>query len=151
MSLTPGVDTFTTLAEANAYHEGRPSHETWGGYDVMKREGCLRAAYDRITAACTLGFDPATDPVPPMVKNAQCELALQVSKIEDVEEISSSEVTELKAGPVQFKFKPSASATDGVTDLVKSWLKRAGCNCTWSNDCSSNGSVGSQPYAIITP
>jgi hypothetical protein len=152
MSLTPGTDTFATLAEANTYHEGRPSAETWAGYDDQKREACLRAAYDRITAACTLGFDPATEPVPVPVKNAQCELALQISKLEEIEEISGSEVTALEAGPVKFKFQPSPGATDGVTNLIKSWLARAGCSCDWSGaGSSSTGSNGNQPYTVITP
>lgn len=152
MSLTPGIDTFATLSEADTYHEGRPSAETWATYDGLKREGCLRAAYDRITAACTLSFDPATEPVPQMVKNAQCELALQVSKLEEVEEISGSEVTALEAGPVKFKFQPGTGATDGVTNLIKSWLARAGCSCDWSGAGSSSaGSSENQPYTAITP
>ncbi len=152
MALTPGIDTFATLAEADTYHEGRPSAETWAAYDDQKREACLRAAYDRITAACTLCFDPVTGPAPQMVKNAQCELALQVSKLEEVEEISGSEVTEMKAGPVQFKFQPGSGATDGVTNLIKSWLARAGCSCDWSGAGSSSaGSSKNQPYTVITP
>jgi hypothetical protein len=151
MSLTPGTDTFTTLLEANTYHEGRPSAETWAGYDDQKREACLRAAYDRITAACTLGFDPATEPTPQMIKNAQCELALQVSKLEEVEEISGSEVTALEAGPVKFKFQPTSTA-DGVTNLIKSWLERSGCRCDWTGTVSSGtGSSENQPYTVITP
>jgi hypothetical protein len=152
MALTPGTDTFATLLEANTYHEGRPSAEMWAGYDDQKREACLRAAFDRITAACKLDFDPATEPVPQMVKNAQCELALQVSKLEEIEEISGSEVTALEAGPVKFKFQPGSSA-DGVTNLIKSWLARAGCSCDWSGGTgsSSAGSSGNQPYTVITP
>ena len=144
MSLTPGVDTFATLEEADAYFAGRLDADTWAVYVEPTKEASLRAAYDRITASCLCDFaDPYTpENAPPNVKKAQCEWAMGLSKAEAIDEISETDLSSLKAGPVELKFvKQDSGGYTGLNDYIKSLLRTGGCDCDFDPDQSASGDV----------
>jgi hypothetical protein len=151
MSLEPGVDSFVTLEEADAYFAARPDSETWEGYEEQVKEAFLRAAYDRVTGSCLCDFSEIEDPdgeytytpedAPPNIKKAQCEWALGLSKAEEVDVLSDTDLSGLKAGPVEFNFvKTDSSGYAGINDFIKSLLLRGGCACDFDHD-STNGVV----------
>lgn len=144
MSLTPGVDTFVTLAEADAYFASRLDADTWATYDEQVKEASLRAAFDRITASCLCDFaEPYTpENAPSNIKKAQCEWAMGLSKTEDVDEISETDLSSLKAGPVEMKFtKQDNGGYTGLNNFVKSMLRVGGCACDFNPDESASGEV----------
>jgi hypothetical protein len=149
VSLNPGEDSFVTLAEADAYFAARLGAETWDSYDEQKKEASLRGAFDRITASCICDFpDPYTpENAPPNIKKAQCEWAIGLSKAEEVDELSETDLSELKAGPVNLKFvKTDSGGNQGLNNFIKSMLKTGGCVCDFDPDEtttgeSSNGTV----------
>jgi hypothetical protein len=144
MSLTPGVDTFVTLAEADAYFAARLDAETWDAYEEQEKEASLRAAYDRITASCLCDFaDPYTpENAPPNIKKAQYEWAMGLSKGEDIDELSETDLSQLTAGPVTMKFtKEKSEGYTGLNDFIKSMLRIGGCDCDFDPDSSASGDV----------
>jgi hypothetical protein len=152
MALEIGVDSFVTLAESNQYHAERPNAEDWAGYEEAEKEAYLRAAYDRITAACTLSWNPAEENTPQIVKKAQCELAYGISIVEPVDEISSRQLSSLGAGQgaVELKFVQSNKPADGLSSVVKQWLKRAGCACEWQDEDEAVKAKG-KSHTILHP
>ena len=149
MSLTLGEDSFVTLAEADAYFADRLEADTWEAYDEQTKEASLRGAYDRITASCLCDFaDPYTpENAPPIIKKAQLEWAIGLSKAEEVDELSETDLSALKAGPVELKFvKTDSGGNQGLNNFIKSMLKTGGCVCDFDPDEattgeSSNGTV----------
>ena len=142
--LSPGVDTFVTLVEADAYFASRLDADTWATYDEQVKEASLRGAYDRITASCLCDFaDPYTpENAPPNIKKAQCEWAMGLSKAEDVDEISETDLSSLKAGPVEMKFtKQDSRGYTGLNDYIKSLLRTGGCDCSFDPNESASGEV----------
>lgn len=84
MSLTPGTDTYCTLAWADAYHVERPSSENWNKIGAglsapsVEREKWLRAAFDDINALQYAEWTVPTDGYPVCVLKAQAEFALEL-------------------------------------------------------------------------
>jgi hypothetical protein len=84
MSLTPGTDTYCTLAWADAYHAERPSAAQWLEIGVealsatTEREKWLRAAFDDINALQYADWPVPTGGYPVCVLKAQAELALEL-------------------------------------------------------------------------
>jgi hypothetical protein len=152
MSLTPGVDTFVTLVEADAYFAARLDALTWADYDEQEKEASLRGGYDRITASCLCDFADIQAPdgtypytpenAPPNIKKAQCEWAMGLSKAEDVDELSETDLSQLTAGPVTMKFtKEKSEGYTGLNDFIKSMLRTGGCDCDFNPDESVSGDV----------
>lgn len=149
MSLTPGVDSFVTLAEADVYFAERLEADTWDSYGDPTKEASLRGAFDRIMASCLFDFAEPYTPVnaPPIIKKAQLEWAIGLSKAEEVDELSDTDLSELKAGPVNLKFvKTDSGGNQGLNNFIKSMLKNGGCVCDFDPDEattgeSSNGTV----------
>jgi hypothetical protein len=144
MSLTPGVDSFGTLAEADAHFAARLEADTWASYDNQKKEASLRGAFDRITASCLCDFAAPYTPenAPPSIKKAQYEWAMGLSKAEDIDELSEIDLSELEAGPVNLKFvKTDSGGNQGLNNFVKSMLKTGGCACDFDPDTTASGDV----------
>lgn len=142
MSLEPGVDSFVTLEEAGAYFAARPDAEIWAVYEEQSKEAFLRAAYDRITASCLCDFPEPYTPenAPPVVKKAQCEWAIGLSKAEEVTELSDTLLSQLTAGPVTMKFdNQDSSGNQGLNDFVKALLRNGGCSCDFDESAASEG------------
>lgn len=84
MSLTPGTDTYCTLAWADAYHAERPSAAQWSGIGTglpapsVEREKWLRAAFDDINALQYAEWSEPVDGYPVCVLKAQAEFALEL-------------------------------------------------------------------------
>lgn len=142
MSIEPGIDSFVTLTEADVYFAARPDAETWAGYEEQSKEAFLRAAYDRITASCLCDFpEPYTpESAPPVVKKAQCEWAIGLSKAEEVTELSDTLLSALKAGPVEMKFaNKDSSGNQGLNDFIKALLRNGGCSCDFDESAADEG------------
>lgn len=148
MSLTPGEDSFVTLAEADAYFADRLEADTWEAYGEQQKEASLRGAFDRITASCVCDFPTPYTPenAPPVTKKAQMEWAIGLSKAEEIDELSETDLSALKAGPVELKFvKNDSGGNQGLNNFIKSMLKNGGCTCDFDPETttgeSSNGTV----------
>ena len=144
MSFELGVDTFITLAEADEYFASRLDVDTWAAYDEQRKEASLRVAFDRITSSCLCDFaEPYTsENAPPNVKKAQCEWAMGLSKAEEVDEISETDLSQLTAGPVTMEFtKQDSGGYTGLNDYIKSLLRIGGCICDFDPDKSASGDV----------
>lgn len=133
-----------TLEEADAYFAARLEASVWDAYDTAVKEASLRSAYDRITASCICDFPEPYTPenAPPNIKKAQCEWAMGLSKAEDVDEISETDLSQLTAGPVTMKFtKEKNEGYTGLNDYIKSLLRAGGCDCDFDPDESASGDV----------
>lgn len=75
MALTPGTDTWVTLAEANAYFLARWNSTAWtsGTITDPEKEQLLKHAYNWINQQSFFSIDPAS--TAEIVKQAQCETA----------------------------------------------------------------------------
>lgn len=77
--ITPGIDTFITLEEANAYHSKRLTATRWGALADEEKEAALVSAFTEIvsyeSSTSTLDWENA----PVGVKQAQAEHALDLS------------------------------------------------------------------------
>lgn len=142
MSLALGEDSFVTLAEADAYFADRLEADTWAAYKDQKKEASLRGAFDRITASCICDFaEPYTpEDAPPIIKKAQLEWATGLSKAEEVDELSETDLSALKAGPVELKFiKTDSGGNQGLNNFIKSMLKNGGCACDFDPEAATSG------------
>ena len=121
MSLTPGVNTWISLADANIYFATRVgAHKYW--YTGILKEAALVTAYNQLVS-CGLFDFPVSISI--NMKNAQCEMALfLLIHQEDMDSrmgLQAQGVTQ--AGIVQETY--DSSKVDGlpIPPMVKSFLK----------------------------
>ena len=144
MSLEPGVNTYGTLAEADAFHAARPTAAQWllvG--EPAERETWLIAAYDSINAIeSSEVWEP---PFPSCVIKAQAVFALELynSSVSsgDVEDLISSSARLKKVGP-EDGFEIFDDKTDIEDAAVLSVAVDRFLN---SHDCSGHFKVSSPP------
>ena len=140
--LTVGTNTFISLPDADIYFAGHLEALLWQGYDEPKREAALRGSFFRISASCTWTFDPLT--APEIVKIAQCEWALELTKQQQKTSKKSVLLTEMEAGPAKMKFQHMKDdGLGGLNDWIKQMLSKA-CQCAFDTSTSSqNGNESS--------
>jgi hypothetical protein len=135
MAITVGTDTYVTLAEADAYAAARPALSAWASLTSPQKEAALveaaiylDASYSwkgQITDEAQLLSWPRYDVtdkegreldpeiVPKALKSAQIEYAALASVGGLVENRTSGDVAEIKAGSVDIKFVNGQNANEG--------------------------------------
>ena len=135
MAITVGIDTYVTLAEANAYAAARPALSAWASLTDPQKEAALieaaiylDASYDfkgQITDQAQLLAWPRSDVtdkelrpldpniVPKAVKSSQIEYAALASVGGLVENKTTGNVAEIKAGSVDIKFVNGQNVNEG--------------------------------------
>lgn len=124
------TDSYVTLAEANAYHVSY-NNTSWAALSDAQKEAALRTAaryvdsyqftgtkaalaqarqWPRIDATQD-GFELASDIIPTLVKDAQCEAALRQSASALQPDVSPGSVIEETVGPLTVRY--SDNSNDG--------------------------------------
>lgn len=138
MTATIGVNSYVDVAEADAYFSATFDNPGWSA--ITDKDGALVSARQQLDNMCqwfgypsvdgqALAFPrlPDADPVPQVVKDAQCEIALQIGTQGSTSTDSGDPLEELKAGSVTLKFKTSGGSSNPLqTDLITSLLKQYG-------------------------
>lgn len=114
MALTVGVNSYVTVAEAEAYLGDSIGHEVF--LALPAKESTLVAAYRQITAMCGKTFPAAGSslPVPQAIKDAQCEVASLMASSGSVSGEAGNNLTLLKAGSAQLNFGKSSSSKKSI-------------------------------------
>lgn len=134
MSILIGSNSFVSVSEADEYFKSHLEAELWvDDYEEEKKEAALIGAFYRILAACTWDFQ--TDSAPEIVKVAQFEWALELSKQTQVTSKTATPlVSELGAGPAKIKFQHEKDdGFGGVNDWIKDMLSKE-CQCSFVGD-----------------
>jgi len=149
MALTIGINTFTTLDEADAYFADRLYSEDWENADTEDRERALRMAarvMNRLPWHGSLTSDSqvmawprqgivdrerravAVTTTPQDIKDAQCELALAFIREDLTGDDSNRGVKRIKAGSVEMEYNgqaPDKALPDVVLELLNHYLRPA--------------------------
>lgn len=154
MTITTDVDTYATLAEANAYFESLYGFPKWAPLTDPVKEQVLRSAFQQENNLCAWYGNPVDEeqagafprtpdanPTPQAAKDAQCEIAYAIVDTGSVSTDPDDPLTELKAGSVTMKFKTGVSGNPLINDLVVDLLRPYGL-------CSGNGSTKLIPIGI---
>ena len=117
LTLTVGTNTFVTLAEANAYLEGKfGAWTTWNGLSDTVKKQCLISAFRWLVR---LGVSASS--VAQIVKDAQCELAWWLYQnyeaYEEREALYASGVREFKLGKWSEELT-AASIPEFIKDMI---------------------------------
>lgn len=137
MALTVGVNSYVTLAEADAYIASRFGYDQWDTLTDPQKESALISAAQQMNAACNwysskyeFEFDPIADPPPQELKDAQCEIAYSIAASGSANTGTSDPLTKLKAGDVELEWKASGGSSSPLySDYTKGLLSSVGvCN-----------------------
>lgn len=129
--ITVGTDTFISLEDADTYFSVHLESSLWGSYSTEKKEASLRGSFFRIESACTYDFE--SDDAPEIVKIAQCEWALELSKQQQKSTKSTRILKSMEAGPVKMEYDEPCrqDGFGGVTDWIKQMLSKE-CQCSFN-------------------
>jgi len=130
MTITPGVDTYVTILEADTYFAARYGYESWDPLADTIKEQALVSAFSQMNAMCTW-FVTLEDPYPQGLKDAQCEIAYAITVTGSTSTDSGDPLTTLKAGSVTLSFEAGSSGNPLVNDLTSQLLSEYGL-------CSTN-------------
>lgn len=150
MALTVGIDSYVTLSEANAYFDNRMYADEWIGASDPEKEKALKMAartMARFNWAGSITSDDqilswprqnmidaegrviASNAIPQVIKDAQCEVALGMLRDDLTADDGNKSVRRLKAGSVEIEYAgqapAAARAPDIAMDMVKPFLKQA--------------------------
>ena len=149
MSLTPGTDTYASLAEAEAYMatlifkdawasaSGDPAKESalkqagrlldtllnWKG---TKATGNQSMAWPRVGVFDRDGYAIASDAIPAQIKNAQCEFALRLLAEDRAGDAGGLAPESLKVGSLEITGLKRQVIPPSVTELCRELLKGGG-------------------------
>jgi hypothetical protein len=153
---SPTANSFATIAEGNAYHEGHMTPDAWTDASTDEKSRALvtatrlltyhldwigRAstseqalAWPRYAALTRNGYLFASDVVPQAVKDATIELARLL--LEGAVTVTVNDLDELKAGPISLKFRNDADAPEPspLPDSVYQMVKFLAARDSVSND-----------------
>lgn len=138
MTATIGTNSYVDTAEADVYFAQSFDGSRWTA--ITDKDGALVSARQQLDAMCQwFGYPvdddqpmafprlPYADPVPQDVKDAQCEIALQIGTQGSTSTDSGDPLEELKAGSVTLKFKTSGGSSNPLqTDLITNLLRQYG-------------------------
>jgi hypothetical protein len=150
MSLTPGTDTYCTLAWADAYHAERPSAAQWDSIGAgssapsVEREKWLRAAFDDINALQYEEWPLPTGGYPVCVLKAQAEFALELYLQSSGVEITTSVLVKSLGEDEKAEFFDSRSTAEKSAVLsagVDRLLASGGCAGKFKVSGASGGTV----------
>jgi hypothetical protein len=136
MAITVGTDSYVTVAEADTYFGNRPFSTAWIGEDDVKEDALKYATKlmelrnykgGRYVSTQTLSFPRSglyidsvavdSDTVHQNVKDAQCEIALQVLQTDYSAVDSLSEYSDIKVGPIEVSTKSGGRLASGAKRL----------------------------------
>lgn len=109
MALTVPDESLASVAEADAYHEGRGNIAAWDTLEGTRKEQLLRLAHDYLLAVygprwpADAAFGHKDEAIPAAMRNAACILALK-AKAGDLMPESKPQVIEQTIGPMTKKF-----------------------------------------------
>lgn len=138
MTATIGSNSYVDVTEADAYFA--QSYDNPGWTAITDKDGALVSARQQLDNTCQwFGYPsvddqpmafprlPDADPVPQLVKDAQCEIALLIGTTDSTSTESGDPLEELKAGSVTMKFKTSGGSFNPLqSDLITSLLRSYG-------------------------
>lgn len=119
MTLLVPDESLATVAEANAYHEGRGNVAAWAPLETENKEQLLRRAYDYLFAvygsqwAADVAFGTAGGAIPASMVKASAILALK-AKAGDLLPEAKAQKLRVKVGPIETEYAQSEAAPDGV-------------------------------------
>jgi hypothetical protein len=137
--LTPDVDSYVDVAEADEYFSKRYGYDQWALLPVDTREQALRSAVTKLDFSCSWDGDlcaedqPLAFPrtaqdcnTPQGVKDAQCELAYLMITAGGANVKEENPLKKLKAGSVELEWSDRISPVDPlssglVTDLLSQY------------------------------
>ena len=138
--ITPGVDTYVTVIEADSYFLARYGYESWDALTDTVKEQALVSAFSQMNAMCTW-FVTLASPYPQGIKDAQCEIAYAITVTGSTSTDAGDPLSELKAGSVTLKFEAGSSGNPLVNDLTEQLLSEYGL-------CSGSGGTSIIPLEI---
>lgn len=154
MTITVGTNTYVTVLEADTYYAARMGYESWALLDEPAKEKSLVSATQQLDLQCrwygersdssqALAFPrtPDADPTPQAIKDAQCEIAFNISVTGSASTDGGDPLTELKAGSVTLKFEAGAADNPIVNDLTTKLLAPYGL-------CSGTGGTTIIPIGL---
>lgn len=136
------TDSYVTLAEAATYHTNF-NNTAWAALSDLQKEAALREAarfvdgynytgtkatlaqarqWPRIDAAQD-GFPLASDIIPQLVKDAQCEAALRQSASALQPDVAPGMVTEETVGPITVKYSDNSNNGRPTYPLIDRMLR----------------------------
>lgn len=151
MTAEIGVNSYVDVAEADAYFADTYDADKWTA--EVNKDGALVSAAQQLDQMCEwfgypsvddqpLAFPriPDADPVPQDIKDAQCQIALNISQTASTSTDSGDPLSEMKAGPVTMKWEVSAGAKSNPlsSDMIQGLLKNYGF-------CQGGGSTRMTP------
>jgi len=125
MPITPGVNTYVTVQEADDYFLARYGYESWALLDELVKEQALVSAFSQMNAMCKWYTVP-TDPYPQGMKDAQCEIAYAITVTGSTSTDAGDPLSELKAGSVTLKFEAGSGSNPLVNDITSQLLAEYG-------------------------
>lgn len=139
MTAIVGTNSYVDVAEAGAYFADTYDADKWEA--ETNKDGALVSAAQQLDLMCewfgypsaddqTLAFPrlPDADPVPQAIKDAQCQIALNISQTKSTSTDSGDPLSEMKAGSVTMKWEVSAGASSNplTNDQIQGLLKPYG-------------------------
>ena len=145
MPLTPDVDSYVDVAEADDYFSSHFGYEEWDTLDEVTKEQVLRSAVKKLDLSCSWYGDlcqedqplafPRTEQecvTPQGIKDAQCEIAYLMVLAGSANATEEAPLSELTAGPVTMKWFDKTDAVDPLeSGLISSLISQYGlCGST---------------------
>jgi hypothetical protein len=133
MTAVIGTNSYVNVIEATAYFADKYGYTLWAG--ESDKDGALVSACQQLDNMCdwygskvsdsqALAFPrtPDANPIPQVIKDAQCEIAYNIVSTGSVSTDGGDPLTELKAGSVQLKFDAKSTGNPLVNDLISRLL-----------------------------
>lgn len=151
--ITVGIDTYTTVAEADAYFTTTLKNSAWTALDNAVKEICLKTACRKMETLKYIGikavstqplefprvytdslynsdyiFNPSADGTPQDVKDAQSELALWLYQNQNNQALNAQEmgIKSMSLGGESYSFGGTAGniiCTD-CNDYLNKWIRK---------------------------
>lgn len=143
MTITVGIDTYTTVAEADTYFASTLKNTAWTTLDAPTKEICLKMACRKMGTLLFIGvktadpqalefprsYDNSTyDGTPQDVKNAQSELALWLYQNQNNQALNAQEmgIKSMSLGGESYSFEGTAGNILCVdcNDYLNKWIRK---------------------------
>lgn len=138
--LVVGENSYVTVAEADTYFGDRWGSDSWAILTEENKESLLISACSQQTYYCSWAGDPTDTEqdlpfprngdteVPQPIKDAQCEIAINMLASGSFNQSSANSLTKLKAGSVELNWHDSASTTNSIFSDYSSKLMAPYCD-----------------------
>jgi hypothetical protein len=129
--LTPDIDTYVIVTEADAYFDFRYGYDKWAGLTEPVKEQLLRSAVQKLDFLCTWNGELCSDSqplafprkeqdcdTPQQVKDAQCEIAYLMLSAGSVSAVPENPLKSLKAGSAELEWFDRVAPVDPLTSGI---------------------------------